>query len=252
MIYTCHCFVSICLYQLVWFESLLRLIKIDSNRDYYKYISTGRVSILVLIHFTIVYFCNASHIVLWVVWVKRLINRSSRHKLVYSSPGKYFNSLANKMPAQLYSCNEKSQHCSEIINSTLASQITSVFIVCSTVCLGIDQRKHQSSVSLVFVRRIHRASVNSPHKRPVTRKMFPDDDVIMVMEQILTYLVCNYPYSLICALILVIWCDVSVEMSVIQTAWNKWWYKFTCKIIIFTYLLCYCTRDFYGSSKSVK
>ena len=30
-----------------------------------------------------------------------------------------------------------------------------------------------------FVRGIHRAPVNSPHKWPVTRKMFPFDDVIM-------------------------------------------------------------------------
>ena len=42
-----------------------------------------------------------------------------------------------------------------------------------------DQRKHQSSAPLAFVRRIHRGSVNSPHKGPVTRKMFPFDDVIM-------------------------------------------------------------------------
>ena len=42
-----------------------------------------------------------------------------------------------------------------------------------------DQRKHQSSASLAFVRGIHRWPVNSPHKRPVTRKMFPFDDIIM-------------------------------------------------------------------------
>ena len=43
-----------------------------------------------------------------------------------------------------------------------------------------DQRKHQSPASLDFVRRIHRGQVNSPHKGPGTRKMFPFDDVIMV------------------------------------------------------------------------
>ena len=32
---------------------------------------------------------------------------------------------------------------------------------------------------LAFVRGIHRWPVNFPHKRPVTRKMFPFDDVIM-------------------------------------------------------------------------
>ena len=40
-------------------------------------------------------------------------------------------------------------------------------------------RKHQSSASLAFVRGIHRWPVNSPHKGPVTRKMFLFDDVIM-------------------------------------------------------------------------
>ena len=40
-------------------------------------------------------------------------------------------------------------------------------------------RKHQSSASLAFVQGIHRWPVNSPHKWPVTRKMFPLDDVIM-------------------------------------------------------------------------
>ena len=34
-------------------------------------------------------------------------------------------------------------------------------------------------MSLAFVRGIHRGPVNSPHKWPVTRKMFPFDDVIM-------------------------------------------------------------------------
>ena len=64
--------------------------------------------------------------------------------------------------------------------STVASQITGVSIVYSTVCSGADQRKHQSSVSLFFVRGIHRWLVNSPHKWPVTRKMLSFDDVIMI------------------------------------------------------------------------
>ena len=67
----------------------------------------------------------------------------------------------------------------------IASQITSLAIVYSTVYPDADQRKHQSSASLAFVRGIHRGPGNSPHKWPVTRKMFPFDDVIMgrcVME----------------------------------------------------------------------
>ena len=64
---------------------------------------------------------------------------------------------------------------------TIASQITNLTIVYSTVYSDADQRKHQSSVSLAFVRGIHRGPVNTPHKWPVTRKMFPFDDVIMCM-----------------------------------------------------------------------
>ena len=72
-----------------------------------------------------------------------------------------------------------SSHYSGVIMSAMASQITSLTIVYSTVYSGADQREHQSSASLAFVRGIHRWSVNSPHKRPVTRKMFPFDDIIM-------------------------------------------------------------------------
>ena len=63
--------------------------------------------------------------------------------------------------------------------SAMASQITSLTIIYSTVYSGADQRKHQRPASLVFVRGIHRWPVNSPHKGPVTRKMFSFDDVIV-------------------------------------------------------------------------
>ena len=61
----------------------------------------------------------------------------------------------------------------------IASRITSLTIVYSIVYSDADQRKHQSSASLAFVWGIHRWPVNSPHKWPVTRKMFPFDDVII-------------------------------------------------------------------------
>ena len=67
----------------------------------------------------------------------------------------------------------------DVMISSMASQITSLTIIHSTVYSGTDERKHQSSASLVFVRGIHRGPVNSLHKWPVTRKMFPFDDVIM-------------------------------------------------------------------------
>ena len=74
----------------------------------------------------------------------------------------------------------KVMHYYYVIMSAVASQITSPTSVYSTVYSGVDQRKHQSSVSLAFVRGIHRWPLNSPQKGQVTRKMYPFDDVIMV------------------------------------------------------------------------
>ena len=59
----------------------------------------------------------------------------------------------------------------------MASQITSITIVYSVFYSGADQRKHQSSTSLAFVPGSHWWPVNSPHKWPVTGKMFPFDDL---------------------------------------------------------------------------
>ena len=70
-------------------------------------------------------------------------------------------------------------HYCDVIMGTIASQITSLMIVYSIVHSSADQRKHQSSASLAFVRGIHRGPVNSPHRWPVMRKMLPLDDVIM-------------------------------------------------------------------------
>ena len=67
----------------------------------------------------------------------------------------------------------------DVIMSVMASQITSFSIVYSTIYSGADRRKHQRSPSLAYVRGIHRWPVNSPHKGPVMRKIFPFDDVIM-------------------------------------------------------------------------
>ena len=90
----------------------------------------------------------------------------------------------------------------------MASQITSLTIVYSTVYSGTDEKWHQSSASLAFVRGICRWPVNSPHKGPVTRKMFLFDDVIMIVFYHIyvyrLYIDCTYvcvclfsfPYSL--------------------------------------------------------
>ena len=53
----------------------------------------------------------------------------------------------------------------------------------SAVCSSTHQRKHQSCPSLAFVWGIHRWAVDSPHKRPVTRKTVPFDDVIMLYQR---------------------------------------------------------------------
>ena len=65
-------------------------------------------------------------------------------------------------------------HYNDVIMGSIAPQITSLTIVYSNVYSGADQTKQQSYASLEFV-------VNSPHKGPVARKMFPFDDVIMTL-----------------------------------------------------------------------
>ena len=72
------------------------------------------------------------------------------------------------------------KHYNDVIMGAVASPITILNIVYSNVDSGTDQRKHQSSASLAFVRGIHRGPVNSPHKWPVTRKMFPFYDVMRI------------------------------------------------------------------------
>ena len=55
--------------------------------------------------------------------------------------------------------------CSDVAISAMVSQITGFSTVCSTVCSGANQRKHQSSASLAFVRVIHQWPVDSPHTK---------------------------------------------------------------------------------------
>ena len=89
-------------------------------------------------------------------------------------------------------------HYNDVIMSTIASQITSLMIVYSTVYSGADQRNHQSSsASLAFVWGIHRGPVNSPHKGPVTRKMFQFDDVIMLPHKIVNHYVSHIPIAML-------------------------------------------------------
>ena len=88
------------------------------------------------------------------------------------------------------------RHYNGVTVGAMASQITSLTIVYWAVYSSDDRRKHQSSASLAFQRGIHRRPVNSPHKWAVTRKMFPFNDVIMV---------------LFCFVLLRLYCDLLVN-----------------------------------------
>ena len=94
-------------------------------------------------------------------------------------------------------------HYRDIIMSAMASQTIDMSLLGSTICSGMDQRKRQRSVSLAFVRGIHQWLVDSPHKGPVTQKMFPFDDVIMQYQPTMACL----QYMYFTASLLLLWCS---------------------------------------------
>ena len=67
-----------------------------------------------------------------------------------------FSWTTKKHKENISEINEHRFHYDDVIMTTIASQITSLTVVCSIVYSGVDQRKHQSSASLAFVRGIHR------------------------------------------------------------------------------------------------
>ena len=95
------------------------------------------------------------------------------HSAIFRFSGTAFHFFAH------WQQNVFSPHYIDVLMGAIESQIPSLTIVYSTVYSGADQRRHESSASLAFVRKIHRGPVNSPQRWPVTRKMFPFDDVIM-------------------------------------------------------------------------
>ena len=92
----------------------------------------------------------------------------------------------------------------------VASQITNLTIVYSTVYSDADQRKHQSSASLAFLRGIQRGPVNFPHKWPVTRQMFPFDDDIMSNEKL----------------------SISDAAKMLWTRWHSWEKNVNCHALV--------------------
>ena len=83
------------------------------------------------------------------------------------------------------------KHYSDLIIGAMASQITSVSIIYLTISSAGDQRKHQSSALLAFVRGNPRWTANYPHKGPVTRKMLPLGDVVMILWSHVVRLLCS-------------------------------------------------------------
>ena len=73
--------------------------------------------------------------------------------------------------------------------SAMASHIIGVSIVCWTLCSGANQRKHPNYATLAFVRESTGDRWIPPHKRPVTREIFPFDDIIM------SCLMCHFSHS---------------------------------------------------------
>ena len=80
---------------------------------------------------------------------------------------------------KVFTNNFCSKHYNDVIMTMMASQITSLTIVYSTIYSNADQRKHQKLCVTGLCAGNSLGPVNSPHKGPVTRKMFPLDDVIM-------------------------------------------------------------------------
>ena len=115
--------------------------------------------------------------ILWIInfgKVKHIWPRRSRHHRLH-----YLYILANSKYHYVLHATPNFFETDMQYNWSSKDQITSLMILYSTVYSDADQRKHQSSTSLAFLRGIHRGPVNSPHKLPVTRKMLPFDDVIM-------------------------------------------------------------------------
>ena len=77
----------------------------------------------------------------------------------------------------------RQSHYNDVIMSAMANKNTSLTIVYLTVYSGADQR-HDISALLGFLRGIHRCPVNSPHKRPIPRNMFPFEGVIFAVSSL--------------------------------------------------------------------
>ena len=99
------------------------------------------------------------------------IVRAARYKLLHGSSS-YIGAIFHPWSRWLFI---GYMNYSDVIMTAMASQITSLAIVYSTVY----SRGKSKRSSKLRVTGLCAGMVNSPHKWPVTRKMFPFDDVIM-------------------------------------------------------------------------
>ena len=75
-------------------------------------------------------------------------------------------------------------HYSDVIMSAMACQITGALIAYSTGLFRCRLKKTSKLRVTGLMRGIHRWPVNSMHRRPVTRNIFPFDDVIVKIGNI--------------------------------------------------------------------
>ena len=132
-------------------------------------------------------------------------------------------------------------HHIDVIMSAMASQITGVSVVYSTVVSDADQRKHQSFASLAFVWGIHQWP----------RNMFPFGDVIMNCFQLrfthslmphnmMVLYYCHLPYFHVAnsTFVLSFYINVVLTLSVCNTTY--------CSVCIFGNW-CLTTMSLFGS-----
>ena len=124
-------------------------------------ISNNKISLI--IHFIIIIFV---HIIICKILIRQ--NRVHRWCIVFLQ-------LTDSMVGGI-----SGDHYDDVIMTTIASQITSLTVVYSTVYSDADQSKHQKVRVTGLCVGNSPGPVNSPHKGPVTRKMFPFDNVIMI------------------------------------------------------------------------
>ena len=145
-----------------------------ANASNHIVINVELVSMDLLIHNWAMVSCAKCSSLLWVHFAVRNVG----HKLLKLQ--NYITGFPICNIGSLHMITISFKHYNDVIMSTTASQITSLTIVYSTIYLFRHRPKKTSKLCITgLVREIHQLPVNSPHKRSVTGKMFPFDDIVM-------------------------------------------------------------------------